>query len=1276
MAGNIDLRGKIDIETGPAAAGLQALSARFERLAANANTSNATLSKVGSAMRSAAAAAKTETDALANLAKAQANVNKTAAEAGKVRAQTANIRGNTQNAAAVTGGQVALLDARSQTEAVRQNALETQRLIAVRRQEARETQAAAAAADRHNMALASSRYAMYDVASGARTAGLAMLALSVATVGVSVAWERDFANVIRTTSANTGQEIEYLRAQFVDLARTIPVAFGELSEIGTLAGQLGVARGYLTDFTRTVAMFSATSDVSVNDAATAFGRLASLIPDAKNFRAVADSVLKVGVNSAATEGQILKVATQISSLTAAAGMGYQSTVGLAGALASVAVPPELSRGVITRVFGQIDKAVAQGGTSLEKFGIITGQTGAKFAETWKNDAPLALQQFMTGLRDETNGGREALEGLGITSVRDIPVLLRLASAAGEAGTAGSLFTQTMRDAANAAGELQKQYNIVADTTAGKFQILAGSAQAFLDKIGSATLPMFGDILENVTDTLKGLTDSLDENIRLFGIWDIGTTNGELLAMGAVLTGIIGITGLLVAGLGQVAGGILAMAQLRAAVGPMGEVFSHLGTRVLGFGGNVEKTGITYNGFHETMKRTPGIAGKAAVAFNTVSTAAMGLTRILGPLALAAAVMGTIDWAGKAGETKTDFDAYEQGLLKADSALKTFLSTQRNTQETNWGLGDATENVVKDAQELRKAIDSLPKDDSFWANFGNRTFNMTQYTKATQVIDDFDKSFQNLMDSGNSSEAFTSLAAVTTGLKLTGDQLDTFIERAPSVEKAMKSWLVNNDLKVNDENLRSLARGTLPEYRQAMEQTLGVVKGTADAFEEGADGMSDFLTTTQEALAGVVDYGGAYATAVENANTRAKDAWVAGGNAVGDFKEVTTASLGEFLDELEAQVEAQMKLATNLAKIVAKAGPEVAAEAAKLPPQLVDALANGTDEEMHRFAEAVANGGEQATTSLATTITSLAAPKVVAAMSAMGTEAAAAWTEAIITGQKTVDDLLAAKPGVMPIDANTEPAQGTLERFRNHPEVTAPVPMDVKAETEGATQTIGQWARETSANAPKPKSFVDLSTTTADSKIKTFTNTNRGTTVRVDANTDLATQQVEAFRRMQQAKKITLTTVISGGSSGNGESGGTSSGGGGGGGGRATGGYVTGPGTGTSDSIPTRLSNGEFVMTAAATRFLGPDYLYNLMHSAQRGYATGGLVTPVTQSTPNYNSYMGNSAALGAALATLDAQSLQAILSLANRPIIVYSNDRAIAESAARGAEGQTQIGTN
>ena len=69
---------------------------------------------------------------------------------------------------------------------------------------------------------------------------------------------------------------------------------------------------------------------------------------------------------------------------------------------------------------------------------------------------------------------------------------------------------------------------------------------------------------------------------------------------------------------------------------------------------------------------------------------------------------------------------------------------------------------------------------------------------------------------------------------------------------------------------------------------------------------------------------------------------------------------------------------------------------------------------------------------------------------------------------------------------------------------------------------------------------------------------------------------------------------------------------------ATGGRVRGPGTGTSDSIMARLSNGEFVMRAAAVRAYGPALLEKMNGLRIPKFADGGLVgaamsAPVGQS---------------------------------------------------------------
>jgi hypothetical protein len=52
------------------------------------------------------------------------------------------------------------------------------------------------------------------------------------------------------------------------------------------------------------------------------------------------------------------------------------------------------------------------------------------------------------------------------------------------------------------------------------------------------------------------------------------------------------------------------------------------------------------------------------------------------------------------------------------------------------------------------------------------------------------------------------------------------------------------------------------------------------------------------------------------------------------------------------------------------------------------------------------------------------------------------------------------------------------------------------------------------------------------------------------------------------------------------------------------GEVEGPGTGTSDSIPALLSDGEFVFTAKAVKHLGVDKLRKMMKDAEKSYDAG------------------------------------------------------------------------
>lgn len=62
------------------------------------------------------------------------------------------------------------------------------------------------------------------------------------------------------------------------------------------------------------------------------------------------------------------------------------------------------------------------------------------------------------------------------------------------------------------------------------------------------------------------------------------------------------------------------------------------------------------------------------------------------------------------------------------------------------------------------------------------------------------------------------------------------------------------------------------------------------------------------------------------------------------------------------------------------------------------------------------------------------------------------------------------------------------------------------------------------------------------------------------------------------------------------------------------GEVEGPGTGISDSIPARLSDGEFVITRKATDQIGADNLQTMMDDAERAY-DGGLMAKAEGGMP-------------------------------------------------------------
>lgn len=123
-------------------------------------------------------------------------------------------------------------------------------------------------------------------------------------------------------------------------------------------------------------------------------------------------------------------------------------------------------------------------------------------------------------------------------------------------------------------------------------------------------------------------------------------------------------------------------------------------------------------------------------------------------------------------------------------------------------------------------------------------------------------------------------------------------------------------------------------------------------------------------------------------------------------------------------------------------------------------------------------------------------------------------------------------------------------------------------------------------------------------------------------------------------------------------------------GLATGGSVDGPGTGTSDSIPAMLSNGEYVLNAQAVDRLGVPFLNGLNTGRLRGFASGGLVgsggVAGYKAERGSNSGQVQSVNLSMNVSAMDAASFGDFLNRGGLDVVrqaLYDNNRNFASEA-------------
>ena len=542
------------------------------------------------------------------------------------------------------------------------------------------------------------RYALYDVSNTARRAALALGALVALPVGFAIKYEREFANVIRTNelAGESSRDVrEQLLSDLTDIAQASPVSWEDITNIAALAGQLGVAQEVIAQFTETVAKFSATTDLTVDAAATAFGRLDQLVEGVDGqFENLGSAILAVGVDSVATESQIVNVSTQIASMGNLAGLSAADIVGLSGALASLGIRPELARGTITRLFSRIGQAAAVGGEELAEFGRITGRSAEEFADAWANRPTEVLQDFFQGINEEGSEAERTLRSLGITSVRDIPAILRLAQSSDEVRRLIELSNDSFLEGT----KIQEQYSIISSTLAEQIKRLGQNFQT----LGANALDAVGPI-----SFLVGVTNAVVEALTDFSQTELGGTLNNILAVivlvGAAFATYIAITATLAASL--IAASFAAK--------QLGGSFAFLSPKVL-FGG------AAFKGLAASINLSTAAAARLSLAMRALGIIGVVVTAIAAVVTVMSLFNKEVKEAGEvAKEYYGDLTRFEEALKKdtkafdeGAGAIKTFTSAvaddtkerRSNAQIANESLGaiEDEKDALDDATKARQA----------------------------------------------------------------------------------------------------------------------------------------------------------------------------------------------------------------------------------------------------------------------------------------------------------------------------------------------------------------------------------------------------------------------------------------------------------------------------------------------------------------------------------------------------------------------------------------------
>lgn len=342
-----------------------------------------------------------------------------------------------------------------------------------------------------------------------------ILSLGVAAAKAGIDYEDAFASVRKTVDA-TGEDAEEffdsLSDSILDMSKRLATGAGDIAEVMSIAGQLGIENDQLESFTETIVRLGMSTNMAGEEAASAMAKFANITGmEQSEFSNMGATLVDLGNHFATTESDIMDMAENIAAAGAQVGLTEPQILGFAAALSSLGLEASAGGTAFSKALKKMETAVATDNDQLEDFAKVAGVTEEAFKELWTSDPAGAFEAFIVGLSkmdEEGIGAIATLDEIGFSEIRLSDTLLRTANATELLSEA-----QTMANESWAAGTaLVNESDVKLQTTASRLTNVKNSLVA----VGVQFADTMAPIIETVVKKLEAAVawfGNLDESTR-------------------------------------------------------------------------------------------------------------------------------------------------------------------------------------------------------------------------------------------------------------------------------------------------------------------------------------------------------------------------------------------------------------------------------------------------------------------------------------------------------------------------------------------------------------------------------------------------------------------------------------------------------------------------------------------------------------------------------------------------------------------------------------------